>query len=60
MNNKTKHEPLISSRELAEILKTDLPGIRRLFNSGRIPGYELGPRKLLFRESEVLKKLQTN
>ncbi|HST26574.1 MAG TPA: helix-turn-helix domain-containing protein [Gaiellaceae bacterium] len=50
-------EPLLTARELADVLNLSASTVLDWFEAGRLPGFKLG-RAVRFRESEILAWLE--
>lgn len=52
-------DPLLTTREVAEMLAVSPDSVLRLWRGGGLPGFRLSTRVLRFRRSEVLAWLET-
>jgi excisionase family DNA binding protein len=53
------NEPLLTTREVAEMLGLSSEAVLRRWRAGDLPGFRLSTKVLRFRESELLAWLET-
>ena len=51
-------EPLLTARQVSELLKISLSGIHKWVKEGKIEYYRLGEKPLRFRESDILEFIE--